>query len=87
MAVPTAIAVLLTVADVAARLVVNDEIVLTHIRAGRLRAINVGLGTQRPRWRISPEALDEFIAARTATPCQAATRQRRRRSEHVTEFF
>ena len=81
-------AALLTVADVAKRLVVvHDEVVLAHIRGGRLRAINVGLGSRRPRWRIAQEALEEFLGARTTSPVQPAKPRRTRRPSQVIEFF
>ena len=78
---------LLTVAEVAKRLSVQDEVVLAHIRSGRLRAINVGLGSRRPRWRIAQEALEEFLGARTTSPVQPAKPRRTRRPSQVIEFF
>ena len=80
-------AALLTVADVAKRLVVHDEVVLAHIRGGRLRAINVGLGSQRPRWRIAEEALEEFLGARTGNPPNTTKRARKRKVDQVIEYF
>jgi len=77
----------LSVRDVSERLGVCDETVLAHIRAGRLVAVNVGLGSQRPRWRIRPEALDQFLAARTAIPQQPATRSRKRELAGAIEYF
>ena len=76
---------LLSVADTAARLRISDDAVLAHIRAGRLRAANVGLGPRRPRWRITEEALETYLAAATVTPAPA--RRRRRRDAAVTEYF
>ena len=87
MATHSASVALLTVADVARRLVVSDEQVLAHIRSGRLRAINVGLGRQRPRWRIAPEALEEFLSARTSALAPPTTRRRKNRQANVIEFF
>jgi excisionase family DNA binding protein len=75
----------LTVAEVATRLAISDECVLGLIRAHRLRAANVGLGA-RPRWRIAPDDLAAFLAARTAAP-NAQTRSRKRRSQTVTNYF
>ena len=57
---------LLTVTEVAQRLAVNRDKVLGWIAYGRLRAVNTAKGSLgRPRWRIKPEALEEFLAGRT----------------------
>ncbi len=37
--------------------------VLREIASGRLKAINIGRGKSRSEWRISDEAVDEYIAA------------------------
>lgn len=76
---------MLTIRDVAERLNVSQEVVLTHVRAGRLKAANVGLGSARPRWRISEDDLDAFLASRAVF---VAPKQRRRRVETGgIEFF
>jgi excisionase family DNA binding protein len=75
----------LTVGDVAKRLKLSTDSVLSLIRSGRLRASNVGLGKQRPRWRIAPEAIDQFLAERAAP--KRAPRRRRRDRGSVIEFF
>lgn len=77
----------LTVAQAAERLGVGVDVVAAHIRAGRLAASNVGLGSQRPRYRITPEAIEEFLAERLVRPAAPAARPRRRRLESVTEYF
>lgn len=74
-------------AEVAKRLSVQDEVVLAHIRSGRLAAVNVGLGSRRPRWRISIEALERFLATRSSANQTLAARPRRKRKEAVTEYF
>ncbi len=78
---------LLTVADVAAKLRLGEAQVLALINGDKLQAVNVGLGDFRPRWRITPEALDAFLAARASVPRQASQRRKRRRLENVTEYF
>jgi len=79
---------LLTVADAAERLGIAVAVVLAHIRAGRLRASNVGLGSVRPRWRIRGEDLEEFLAARQVARPVAPTRRRNRQTTAgVIEFF
>jgi excisionase family DNA binding protein len=68
----------LRVREVAKRLSVTTGRVLTWIRAGRLRAIDVAEGTgKRHRWRITPEALAEFEATRTVAPNRPTPRRRR----------
>jgi excisionase family DNA binding protein len=77
----------LTVADVAARLAVKDEVVLGWIRSGELRAVNVAsAGCHRPRWRIATEALELFQAARRSQLRPPTKRPRKRRTA-VVEFF
>lgn len=62
--------------------------VLGWIASGELRAINVArkLGSKKPRWRITEEALTEFEATRTAIP-PAPKARRRRRDPAVVEFY
>jgi excisionase family DNA binding protein len=77
-----------SVTAVAAKLVVKPDTVLDWIHRGELRAINVARKTGgRPRWRIEAEALDQFLAARTASPNRPVTRPRRRRLDNVTQYF
>jgi excisionase family DNA binding protein len=59
----------LTQKQVAERLIVSAEHVGDLIRAGLLRASNVGLGS-RPQWRISLVDLDAFLAARINKPIE-----------------
>jgi excisionase family DNA binding protein len=55
--------------------------VIGWIRSGRLRAVNLSEG-QRPRYRISRDALDEFLAAMAVVPeGRPARRQRREIAE------
>jgi excisionase family DNA binding protein len=77
-----------TAVQVAADLGVNQSKVLGWIHRGELRAINVAarLGG-RPRWRISREAVDAFLAARTVQPAAAPPRRRRRADPEVIQFF
>ena len=76
-----------TADDVARILGVGIEIVLGHIRAGRIAAMNVGLGATRPRWRITDEALAQFTAARTASPRPATRPKRKTKNAGVIAFF
>ena len=72
---------------VAERYGVDVHRVLDWIRRGELHAINVGDGSMRPRYRISPSDLAIFEAARSATPAPKISRVRRRRDPNVIEFF
>lgn len=76
----------LTVAQAADHLGIGEDAIIGHIRAGRLRAANVGLGTRRPRWRITAEALDAFVESRTSTPMPVKRPQRKRRAG-ITEYI
>lgn len=68
----------------------TTEPVYALIASGELAAIDVGGGQRRkPRWIISREALDRFLASRSTRPAAPATptRPRRRRNEHVIQFY
>lgn len=70
---------MLTPPAVARRLGVSPGKILNLIRGGELAAIDVATrGSRRPRYRIDPDALERFIAAR-AVGSPPATQQRRRR--------
>ncbi|MCA9189021.1 MAG: helix-turn-helix domain-containing protein [Pirellulaceae bacterium] len=62
--------------EVARRYGVAADKVRQWITRGELTAVNVGDAT-RPRWRVSPEALADFEAARAATPPPPPRRRRR----------
>jgi excisionase family DNA binding protein len=74
--------------DICERYGVSEHTVLGWIRAGELRAVNVGRspGARKPRWRISEQALADFEAARTTTPPPPRTRRGQRQPE-VIEFY
>jgi excisionase family DNA binding protein len=78
----------LSVRDVCERYGVGEHTVLGWIASGELRAVNVGrhLGTKKPRWRITQEALAAFEMARTQTPPPPKTR-RRNQPAGVIEFY
>ena len=57
---------LLTVTEIAQRLKVGRDKVLGWIHYGHLRAANTAKGSLgRPRWRIKPADLEDFLAGRT----------------------
>ena len=65
---------------------VDAHKVVRWIRAGELHAVNVGDGTNRPRYRISHADLAAFEAGRAVQP--PAPRVRRRRADpNVIQFF
>jgi excisionase family DNA binding protein len=78
----------LTIRDLCERYGVNEHTVLSWIRAGELRALNVGRrpGSKKPRWRVTPEALTSFEPLRTNNPPPPGTRRRRRQPELI-EFY
>jgi len=43
-------------------------------------------GSTRPRWRVTPKAMDAFLAARGNRPAATTTRRRKRMTD-VIEFF
>jgi excisionase family DNA binding protein len=77
-----------TVEELTHRFGVTEHTVLIWIRAGELKAINVGRTPdgRKPRWRISDQALAEFEAKRTPTPPVPRTK-RRKRPAGVIEFY
>ena len=88
----------LTTTTIAELLGVSPDKILSWIRAGELRAIDVSTTRgQRPRWRISRSDLEEFgyvgragppaVARRVAVPRAKQPRRRRRKPEGVTEYY
>jgi excisionase family DNA binding protein len=78
----------LTPPELAAELAVKPATVLSWIRAGELKAINVARrGCARPRFRINRADLIAFEQARAAVPTTKIQRRRRRQPEGIIEFF
>ena len=66
---------------------VGHDKVLGFIRTGELRAIDLSTTRgKRPRWRISRDDLDAFLARRSATPPPKPRRQRRQ-PDDVIEYY
>ena len=66
---------------------VKHDKILAWIKSGELAAVN--LATRhggRPRWRISRQALDDFLARRAAKP-PPKPRRRRREPQNVIQFY
>jgi excisionase family DNA binding protein len=76
----------LTPPELAKLLRVEPPKVIAWIKRGELHAVNVAdKNGKRPRWRISPEAFEDFIKPRTSSPPVKATRTKRRVA--YKEFF
>ena len=78
---------LLTPADVALTLRVTPEQVRSLIRKGELAAINVGAGRRRPLYRITPQALDQFLSGRWQPGAAVRTKRASRQPQPVPDFF
>lgn len=77
----------LTPAQVAARLAVSVHAILAWIAAGELQALNLARRRGgRPRWKILPEALAAFEAARMATTKPAPAKRRKASRDYVDYF-
>ena len=77
----------LTPPQVSALLGVGHEKLLAWIHSGELRAVDLSATRgKRPRWRISRQALDDFLSRRSASP-PAKPRQRRRQPDNVITFY
>lgn len=78
----------LTPQQVADQYAVSADRVRAWISSGELRAVDVSQRRGgRPRWRITPDALAAFEAARSTSPTPKQTRRRRHRDAEVVEFF
>ncbi len=78
----------MTVRDLCDRYGVGEDSVLAWIRSGELKAMNVARSakSKRPSWRISPEALAAFEAARTPEP-PAPRAKRRAKHAGIVQFY
>ncbi len=76
-------------AEIAIRWGCKVDKVLTLIGSGELVAINVATNRNggKPRWRISPEALDDFERGRTTQPKLKPVTRRRKTKTEVIKFF
>jgi len=72
---------------VARLLGVRDSKVFGWIRSGELTASNLATRAgARPRYRVSPQALDAFLSNREVVPPPKPVR-RRKRDDDVIEYF
>ena len=77
---------LLTPSEVAEYLQVSPEQVRTLIRKGQIAATNVGIGSKRPLYRVSQQALDDFLD-RKWHPGPAAPKRKFRQLAPAPDFF
>ncbi len=67
---------------------IRESKVAVWIAQGELVAVNVAeRPDSRPRWRVRREDLDYFLVRRQSQPPAPKPIRRRRRSDHVIQFF
>ena len=77
----------LTAPQLGKELMLGHDKVLDWIHSGELRAVDVSNKRgQRPRWRISRDDLDAFLARRSATP-PPKPRHQQRQPDDVIEYY
>lgn len=81
--------VMITPPAYAKRIGVKPDKVVSWIRAGELRAIDVSEkpGTGKPRFRISEADISAFEESRTFQPPTKKRRRRRHRDEEFSKYF
>ena len=57
------------------------------IESGRLVAYDANPDGEHRQWRVTPSALDDFIAGTTASPARANRRRKRATASTVKKFF
>ena len=77
----------LTPRQAARALGVRDGDLYAWIAAGLLRASDLAAPGSRPRYRVSPAAIEEFLAAREIVPAVRQVRRRARRETEIIQFF
>lgn len=79
---------LMTMAEAAEALSITTKTLLQHIREGRLRYINVGVGSLRESRRFRPADLEAFMQAQTrggTPPVATGLRKGRRKPAPASE--
>jgi hypothetical protein len=73
---------------VARKLGVKPQKVLTFIATGELKAINLAERRGgRPRWKVLPEALEQFLQSRSSSPPAPEPVRRRRREVGKKRYY
>lgn len=75
------------IAEAAERLRTSESTIGRLIKAGVIRAINVGTGQKRPRYVIDEAALEEFETRRSTAPLPVVPRRTRTRAAAVPNYF
>jgi len=81
-----AIEKVLTPDEAATELKVTSEHVRSLIRKGDISAINIGTGTKRPLYRITQQALDDFLKQRRQ-PSSKSHIRKAKQLPPVPDFF
>jgi len=76
----------MTVPEVAKILGISGTNVLFYIAKGELQAFNSSMGTRRPRWKISQESLDAFIASRSSGKPDPRPRRRKAKASIIPQY-
>ena len=77
---------LFTPNEAATRLKVAPEQIRSLIRKGQLSAVNVGTGPKRPLYRITQQALDDFLNHRYQ-PARTIHKKKFKRLAPAPDFF
>lgn len=78
----------MTPPEIAKLLRVSPDKILGWIRSGRLKAVNLGNGYCRPRYRVSRESLETFLNLRAVQPPPPHIPRRRKHvSDEIIQFF
>lgn len=73
---------------IAKQLGVTPEKVTGLIRSGEIAAVDIASkGSRRPRFRVSPEALEVFLDRRRVVPPVPIVRTRRAKQTIMKEYF
>lgn len=76
-----------TVRDLCERYGIGEHTVLGWIRSRELRAIDVSRNRRgKPRWRVTPEALEAFELIRTPSP-PPPRKRRRKPPADLVEYY
>jgi hypothetical protein len=71
-----------SVADLCRRWKIGEDKVRAFLRKGELVAVNVATNLSgRPRWRITPESVEQFERRRSSAPPPRPVRRRKRTKE------
>lgn len=77
---------LFTPNEVADKLKVTAEQIRSLIRSGQLSAVNISIGTKRPLYRITQQALDDFLNHRYQ-PTRTIHKKKFKRLAPAPDFF